>query len=471
MAGDGEADGDDGHDEDGEDGSGKAEAEDDEQKSGEDEEDQRVVIVGEDEQGGDGGDGEKRRVLPSCEGCRMAKKPGRWRMKTSGARMAMPRMSPRYQVRKSCHQGPAGTKRRVQEAPRALAMAVAPMTATPRKATRGRRLERLNGLAEPVREEQGRGDDFDGVGESDADGEVEGIAPEDVGERVGEKADEEVAEPDLPGTQDDDGEQHSVGEPDGRHALGLAGERDAEVGEEQQNQERWRGACPRSRTRGVEILRRPWRFRRAPRIRGQTCGDNRFLWKMQLYRGGSEGTMQNASRGFGRDDDFCGGSKRRVFVVGRRERTTAETRVTARLGGEDVGVDVLVAELALGVLVLEEGLVVRHLGVEMLESRGLHGEEFGPVGAGVEGGEFFFDQREDFFDFGPLGLPGEVDGQGGALVGHADPEVVGGDGAEFSDEEVRGDVVAELLDGEDGLVGAGRGGRSTRFAARLRCWG
>ncbi len=75
------------------------------------------------------------------------------------------------------------------------------------------------------------------------------------------------------------------------------------------------------------------------------------------------------------------------------------------------------------------------------------------MGAGVEGGEFFFDEGEDLLDGGPLGLPGEVDGEGGALVGHADPEVVGGDGAEFGDEEVWGDAVAELLDGEDGLVG------------------
>jgi hypothetical protein len=76
------------------------------------------------------------------------------------------------------------------------------------------------------------------------------------------------------------------------------------------------------------------------------------------------------------------------------------------------------------------------------------------VGAGVEGGELLFDEWEDGFYFGPLGLPGEVDGHGGALVGHAEPEVVGGDGAKFGDEEVRGDAVPELLDGEDGFVGA-----------------
>ena len=34
------------------------------------------------------------------------------------------------------------------------------------------------------------------------------------------------------------------------------------------------------------------------------------------------------------------------------------------------------------------------------------------------------------------------------------PEVVGGYGAELGDEEVGCDVVAELLDGEDGGVGA-----------------
>ena len=74
-------------------------------------------------------------------------------------------------------------------------------------------------------------------------------------------------------------------------------------------------------------------------------------------------------------------------------------------------------------------------------------------GRGLKGARLFFDLWEESLYFGPLGLPGEVDGQGGSLVGHAEPEVVGGDGAEFGDEEVRGDLVAELLDGEDGLVG------------------
>ncbi len=108
----------------------------------------------------------------------------------------------------------------------------------------------------------------------------------------------------------------------------------------------------------------------------------------------------------------------------------------------------------MGVVLLDEGLVVGHLCVELVEARRGYGEEFGPVGAGVEGGELFFDEWEDGLYFGPLGLPGEVDGHGGALIGHAHPEVVGSDGAELGDEEVWGDAVAELLDGEDGFVGA-----------------
>ena len=73
--------------------------------------------------------------------------------------------------------------------------------------------------------------------------------------------------------------------------------------------------------------------------------------------------------------------------------------------------------------------------------------------AGVEGGEFFFDEGEEGLDRVVFGLPGEVDGEGGSLVGHAEPEVVGGDGAELGDVEMWGDAVAELLDGEDCFVG------------------
>lgn len=82
----------------------------------------------------------------------------------------------------------------------------------------------------------------------------------------------------------------------------------------------------------------------------------------------------------------------------------------------------------------DEGAVVRQLRVELVEARGWNGIELGPVGTGVEGGEFFFDVGQDFLHIGPLGLPGEMDGEGVALVAGAEPEVVGGDGAELGDE-------------------------------------
>jgi len=123
-------------------------------------------------------------------------------------------------------------------------------------------------------------------------------------------------------------------------------------------------------------------------------------------------------------------------------------------GAEDVGVEELIAEFSLRVVLLEECLVGGHLCVKLLETRRWGGEELCPVRAGSEGSELFFDEGKDGFDCRPLGLPGEVDGEGWAQVGHAEPEIVGGDGAEFGDEEMRSDAAADLFDGENGFVGA-----------------
>lgn len=119
----------------------------------------------------------------------------------------------------------------------------------------------------------------------------------------------------------------------------------------------------------------------------------------------------------------------------------------------EVAVEVGVAEFALGVVVLGQGEEVVEAGVEGAEAVGGGGEELGPVGAGVEGGEGGFDFREEGEDWFGFGAPGEVEGEGVLPVGHGEPEVVGGDGAELGGEEERGDVVAELLDGEDGWEG------------------
>src|SRR5258706_1383371 len=73
------------------------------------------------------------------------------------------------------------------------------------------------------------------------------------------------------------------------------------------------------------------------------------------------------------------------------------------------------------------------------------------MGTRVEWREFPFDDWQKFADFGPFGLPGEMDGDGILLVGGTHPEVVGSDGANFGDHQVRTDLFVQLLDGEDGV--------------------
>ena len=117
----------------------------------------------------------------------------------------------------------------------------------------------------------------------------------------------------------------------------------------------------------------------------------------------------------------------------------------------------MVAELAFGVVVAGEALEGFELRVKPPQGSGRGGEELGPMGTGLEGSELFFDEGQQSEDFRGFGLPGEVDGEAFAVVCGAEPERVGGDGAEFGDEEVGCDEVAELLDGEDCFIAAGAG--------------
>ncbi len=119
----------------------------------------------------------------------------------------------------------------------------------------------------------------------------------------------------------------------------------------------------------------------------------------------------------------------------------------------ELGGDELVAELALGVVLLGKRFEVGEFGIDLAEVRAVVGGELGPVGARVEGGELLLDEREDLLDLGPLALPGEVDSEGVLLVGHAEPEVVGGDGAQLGGQKVRCDVVLQGFNRTDGLVG------------------
>ena len=105
----------------------------------------------------------------------------------------------------------------------------------------------------------------------------------------------------------------------------------------------------------------------------------------------------------------------------------------------------------------EERFEVGQFGVSRLHAGRGHGEELAPVRPRLEGLQLGLDERQDFADLGPLRFPGEVNGQRGALVSHAHPQMVGRNGAQFGDEQVGRDVVAQLLDGQNRLVAAAEG--------------
>lgn len=105
------------------------------------------------------------------------------------------------------------------------------------------------------------------------------------------------------------------------------------------------------------------------------------------------------------------------------------------------------------VVLLREGFEVVHLRVGLLQLSWWKGEELAPVRAWVERGEPGFYLREELSHGGPLGLPGEVDCEGVALISHAEPEVVAGDSPELGGEEVWGDLAVKRFDGGDCVEG------------------
>ena len=121
-------------------------------------------------------------------------------------------------------------------------------------------------------------------------------------------------------------------------------------------------------------------------------------------------------------------------------------------GCVDMVTDVPIAEFSPGVEFLGECSEILNARVEGGDLTGVHGEDFGPVGASIIGGELCFNLRKQVHHCVGFELPGEVDGEGWALIRHAHPQVVGSNGAEFGDVEVRGDAVAEGFDSADRLI-------------------
>ena len=84
---------------------------------------------------------------------------------------------------------------------------------------------------------------------------------------------------------------------------------------------------------------------------------------------------------------------------------------------------------------------------------GRHREQLRPVRPRGERLESGLDRRQERPDRGPVGLPGEVVRDRCAAEGRAQPQVVGGDGADLPDEQEGGDAVAEAVDGVEGRRG------------------
>ena len=112
----------------------------------------------------------------------------------------------------------------------------------------------------------------------------------------------------------------------------------------------------------------------------------------------------------------------------------------------------LVPELAGGVVLAGQGPEVVESGPTCGDVGFAHREELAPVGPDGERCEGALDHRKDGLHGGPVGVPGEVEGEAVLLVGGAEPEFVGGDGAEFTHHQMLGELALH------GVERAERGG-------------
>ena len=216
-----QADGDQRNDEDRQHCARKTQPIDHKQQCRKDEKYQRIFIVCEHQRVAIAGIANRASVSMRRFGCSTSKKPGRSKMNTSGARIAIPRTSPRYQVRNSCHQGPASTNSSVHDAPSALVTAVAPITATARKPNSVPAFRKVERTAEPIRQENSRENYLDRVGGRHAERKLERISINDVGRRIRKQTHGKIVEPESPWLRRYQPEQHSVRKPDRGDAFRL----------------------------------------------------------------------------------------------------------------------------------------------------------------------------------------------------------------------------------------------------------
>ena len=75
------------------------------------------------------------------------------------------------------------------------------------------------------------------------------------------------------------------------------------------------------------------------------------------------------------------------------------------------------------------------------------------MGAGVKWGKLAFDDRQQLADRRPIGFEGEMDGNGWLFVARAHPKIIGADGSDLRNQQMRTNLVAQPLYGKNGLDG------------------
>jgi hypothetical protein len=119
--------------------------------------------------------------------------------------------------------------------------------------------------------------------------------------------------------------------------------------------------------------------------------------------------------------DLLVGGNRALLTYPKIVKGRLQPRSFAKLSGEDVPVQILVAKLALGVVAPAQFNEFRHLLVNAPQFRRRSCEQFPPVWARVERNEFLFDDRQQFAYGRPIWFPGEVDRRAVLLVARAHP--------------------------------------------------
>src|SRR6267154_4915155 len=98
-------------------------------------------------------------------------------------------------------------------------------------------------------------------------------------------------------------------------------------------------------------------------------------------------------------------------------------KISATLAAKNVGVQKIVAELALGIVGSAEFDKLGQFFVDGFQFGRRNAKQLSPVRAGVEWPKFFLDYWEELADGGPILFPGEVNCGAGLQIAGTHPEI------------------------------------------------